>query len=342
MSAFDSYAQLPPADPAPRFGPYPLSDHYDGRRFYNANPQVNTPKGLSMILKWRLTTKRVALPLPLPPDNEVARFSQAQPVPSVTTTFINHATELIEFDQLNLLTDPVFSRRASPLTWLGPRRVREPGITLAKLPPIQVILLSHNHYDHLDLESLRFLAQRDQGSIYVPLGVGRVVAPLPFRQIVELDWWQGVDVNDHCRITFVPAQHWSARGLNDRYQSLWGGYVIEAGNFKIYFAGDTGYCAHFKEIRRRFGPMDLSFLPIGAYEPRWMMKDNHMNPAEAVQAHLDLVSKLSLGMHFGTFQLGDEGVNQAPSALKMAMSDRQVDPETFIAPRNGHTHCVRR
>jgi L-ascorbate metabolism protein UlaG (beta-lactamase superfamily) len=204
------------------------------------------------------------------------------------------------------------------------------------------VLLSHNHYDHLDLPSLRALQKRWNPPIVTGLGNGRYLARHGVRNAVELDWWEAYEPGAGMRIVYVPAQHWSARGLFDRRRMLWGGHVIEAPAGLVYFAGDTGYPAHFSAITQRLGAPDIALLPIGAYEPRWFMAQQHMNPEEAVRAHLDLQAKLSIAMHFATFQLTDEAIDAPVAALAVARSALGVAAEAFRVPEFGETLIWRR
>ena len=247
---------------------------------------------------------------------------------AVSVTFIGHATFLIQTAAGNLLTDPMFSERASPLTWMGPRRVRQPAVRFDDLPPISTVLLSHNHYDHCDLRTLRMLAKRFDPLVVTPLGNGRLARSAGIRRVEELDWWQETRSAAQ-QITLTPARHFSARTPFDRNRALWGGFTVLAGEVRIYFAGDTAYADFFREIRHRLGSIHVALLPIGAYEPRWFMEAVHMNPAEAVQAHLDLEAAHSIAMHFGTFQLTTEGIDEPPRALDEARRARNVAPSRF-------------
>jgi L-ascorbate metabolism protein UlaG (beta-lactamase superfamily) len=227
-----------------------------------------------------------------------------------------------------MLIDPVYANRASPVSFAGPRRVRPPGVRFDDLPPISLVLLSHNHYDHCDLGTLKLLEQRFSPAAVTPPGNGRLLRAAGFRQIEELDWWE-TSSSAPLPVTVTPAQHFSARTPLDRNRALWGGFIIEGKGRRILHAGDSGYGPHFREIGERLGPIDLALLPIGAYEPRWFMKDIHMNPAEAVQAHLDLGARESAAMHFGTFQLTPEGIDQPVRDLRVALEDRGVPAEQF-------------
>ena len=254
----------------------------------------------------------------------------------VVVTFIGHSTFLIQSAHGNVLTDPMFSSRASPVPFLGPRRVHVPGVRLEDLPRIDVVLLSHNHYDHCDLPTLRRLAERHNPLVVTPLRNGDLVRKADVDKVEELAWWQE-SRKAPFPLTLAPAQHFSARTPFDRNQALWGSFVFELAGRRMYFGGDTGYSEHFRVIRARLGRMDTALLPIGAYEPRWFMKDIHMNPAEAVQAHLDLEARQSIAMHFGTFQLTTEGIDAPVHALREALAERGVDQCAFQVMRPGES-----
>jgi L-ascorbate metabolism protein UlaG (beta-lactamase superfamily) len=235
-----------------------------------------------------------------------------------------------------VLTDPIWSDRCSPVNFAGPRRVRRPGQTLDALPSVDLLLVSHNRYDHLDLPTLRRVRTRWSPCAATGLGNARHLAKAGIRSVVELDWWQSTELRG-ARITYVPAQHFSSRGLHDRNHCLWGGFVIEVRGIVVYFAGDSGYCPHFAEIGRKFPRIDLALLPIGAYEPRWFMRRHHVDPQEAVQAHLDLRPRRSLGMHFGTFQLTDEAIDAPALALGQARAQAGLVQQDFDVLDFGET-----
>jgi len=252
-----------------------------------------------------------------------ARVDQPQRRPpgldsaAAVVTFIGHATFLIQTPAGNILTDPMYSERAGPLNVIGPRRVRQPAIRFDELPPIAIVLLSHNHYDHCDRPTLRMLAKRFDPLVVTPLGNRALVRSTGMRRVEELDWWDEARTSP-LPITLTPAHHFSARGPFDRNRALWGGFMLAPPGASIYFAGDTAYAPLFRDVRRRLGPIDLALLPIGAYEPRWFMQSVHMNPAEAVRAHLELEARESIAMHYGTFQLTTEGIDAPPRALEEA------------------------
>jgi len=243
-------------------------------------------------------------------------------------TFVNHATTLVQMDGVNLLTDPIWSERCSPVSFAGPRRAVPPGLRLDQLPPIDVVVISHNHYDHLDLPTLREVAAAHRPRILVPRGNRSLLDRSRIRNVEELDWWQSVEIRGGVRIAAVPAQHFSGRGLFDRDRALWAGWVATGAAGSAYFAGDTGFGPHFREIRDRFGSPRLALLPIGAYRPEWFMSRVHMSPEEALRAHEILGAGTSVGIHFGTFRLADDGQDE-PAARIEALT-RESSP---AAPR---------
>jgi L-ascorbate metabolism protein UlaG (beta-lactamase superfamily) len=298
------------------------SDHFDGRRF--VNPTGVAPQPFSAVPRM-LLEPRTAWPSRV--DVEPQR-PPALDGASAVLTFIGHATFLIQTAAGNILTDPMYSGRAGPLNVFGPRRVRQPAVRFEDLPPIATVLLSHNHYDHCDLRTLGTLAKRFDPVVVTPFGNGALVRSSGIRRVEELDWWQDAAASI-LPITVTPARHFSARGPLDRNRALWGGFVLAPRGKRIFFAGDTAYGPLFRDVRQRLGPVDLALLPIGAYEPRWFMQAVHMNPAEAVQAHIDLEASESVGMHFGTFQLTAEGIDEPLRALDDARRARNVPPSRF-------------
>jgi L-ascorbate metabolism protein UlaG (beta-lactamase superfamily) len=316
----------------------PVTDHFDGQHFFNAAAGAGRPFG--DFWRWQRTRR----PRPWPrkvPNIAVPALPASLPDGDVALTFINHVTFLIQVADLNLLTDPVFSPRASPLSWLGPRRVRPPGLPFDQLPHIDLVLVSHNHYDHMDVPTLRRLDRVHRPLFITGLGNRRFLLDEGLRQVVELDWWQE-SAYGCARVIFTPAQHWSSRGPGRRNHTLWGGFLIQAAGRQIFFAGDTGYAAHFFDLQQRCGVIDIALLPIGAYEPRWFMEDQHMNPEEAVRAHLDLSAVLSIGMHFGCFRLTDEAFDAPLIDLDHARRNLGVPPQAFRTMDVGETLIVRR
>jgi L-ascorbate metabolism protein UlaG (beta-lactamase superfamily) len=315
------------------------SDHHDGTRFFNPTLRKSSAPSLRSVFKM---SREPRSRWPAWVENKgVPRLGETLADGDVAITFVNHATFLIQTGGITLLTDPVWSARVSPFRRVGPKRVRAPGVAFEDLPAIDIILLSHNHYDHLDLATLRRLRQRFAATVLFAAGDRRLVGPLGFKDTHELDWWEHVGLGDALKITFVPSQHFSARGLFDRQKSLWGGYMIESRGRRIYFGGDSGYSTHFRDIKTRFGAPDIAMLGIGAYEPRWFMQSMHMSPADAVLAHRDLGSKQSIGMHFGTFQLSSEGIDQPPADLRRALADNGVQESEFVTLNEGETRIFR-
>jgi len=257
----------------------------------------------------------------------------------ITITHINHSTFLIQTQGLNILTDPIYSERCSPVSFAGPKRVHQPAIKFKNLPPIDLIIISHDHYDHLDLETIENLIKRDNPQIYTGLGVARRIEGS--EKSIEMDWWDFHQFNEKLKVNFVQVQHFSGRTLTDRNTTLWGGYVLEFKDKKIYFGGDSGYADHYQETYKRFGAMDVSLLPIGAYAPRWFMKYAHMNPAEAVRAHLDLKSKQSFGMHYGTFQLTAEKIEEPQKLLLEETKKANLNSEEFITLKLGNPKTIK-
>ncbi len=308
-----------------------LSDHFDGRRFFS--PGVDTDKSLRDLWAWRRGRRAAPWPrqvalLPHPPP------PQDVPAGEMLLTPVGHSTVLIQFQGCNVLTDPVFSDRASPLSWLGPKRVRAPGVAFEDLPRIDLVLLSHNHYDHMDLPSLSRIGRRWAPPIVTGLGNARTLIPAGIGNVVELDWWDSAVPLPGIAVRYVPAQHWSSRSPVDRRRALWGGHVLTTSAGTLLFAGDTGYGPHVAEIGRRCRP-DVALLPIGAYEPRWFMAAQHMNPDEAVRAHVELGAQLSLAIHWGTFQLTDEAIDAPLQALEEAKAARGLPEAAFVAPWPG-------
>jgi L-ascorbate metabolism protein UlaG (beta-lactamase superfamily) len=303
--------------------PSPTSDHFDGRQFFNPTGDAGQPfsKVPRMLAEPRTPwPAHVDQPTRRPPSLDGA---------AAVLTFVGHSTFLIQTAAGNILTDPMFSSRAGPLSVFGPRRVRQPAVRFDDLPAISTVLLSHNHYDHCDLPTLRELAKRFDPIVVTPLGNGRLVRSAGIRRVEELDWWQNAQM-PALPITLTPARHFSARTPFDRNRALWGGFTLTAGGRRIFFAGDSAYASFFREVRRRLGPVDLALLPIGAYEPRWFMHVVHMNPEEAVQAHVDLDASESIGMHFGTFQLTTEGIDDPLRALDEARRQKEIPASRFM------------
>lgn len=311
-----------------------IKPDFDGKRF--AYPD-NTEQGSRWdVLRWALTRKPAKWPRdltnpePSPVINDVKDGA-------LRITFINHATVLIQCDGLNIITDPVFSKRVSPVSFAGPKRYRPAGLTLEAVPEIDAILISHTHYDHLDLRSIRRIVERDNPAILAPLKNGAIIDRVSRQPTIELSWWESHNVNETTAVSLVPARHWTSRKPGDENQCLWGGFVISFASGAVYFAGDTGYGngEHFRQAQTHLGPFRCALIPIGAYEPRWFMKPQHMNPDEAVKAFKDLQAHHALGIHHGTFQLTDEACDAPVKALEQALKNNTVNSQAFITLPNG-------
>lgn len=316
----------------------PATGHFDGRRF--DNPWAPMPNRFGEFLKWRLTADRGHWPesVPVEPSRPPERVAGDE----LRVTYVGHATVLLQTAGLNILTDPIWSERASPFGFLGPRRVAEPGVRFEDLPPIDLVLISHNHYDHLDLPTLKRLHRAFDPLVLVPLGNDAIIrSAVPDMRLVVLDWGERHCVSDTVRLSLEPMQHWSARGLFDRLEALWGAFVIEAPGGPVYFLADAGYARHLSEdFTARYGTPRLSLLPVGAYEPRWFMRYAHMNPAEAVQTLLDLGGGQAMGTQHEVFAMADEAYDDPRRDLAEALRSRGVDAARFILPRVGEWFTV--
>jgi L-ascorbate metabolism protein UlaG (beta-lactamase superfamily) len=317
----------------------PRSDHFDGVRFFD--PRGGPPRSRRDLLRWfadrhwRATKSKWPAWAPSPDaDHPPARVEGA----ACRASYVGHASWLIQTAGFNMLLDPVWSKRASPVRFAGPKRVNDPGIAFADLPPIDVVLVSHGHYDHLDLATLSRIAATHKARVITPLGNNTIMRNHdPAIAAEAYDWDNRVNLGAGVAVTLVPARHWSARNLFDRNMSLWASFVIETPGGRIYFVGDSGYGdgGYFRHAREHYGPIRLAILPIGAYEPRWFMRDQHMNPAESVQALIDCGAEIALAHHYGTFQLTDEPFDAPLAALADALTAAGISPTRFRALRPG-------
>jgi L-ascorbate metabolism protein UlaG (beta-lactamase superfamily) len=319
----------------------PVSDHFDGERFFDRDGMP--PKKLSEVLRWQFGERQRATW----PD-WVANDHADKPPPrveggKVRLSFVGHASWLIQTAGLNILVDPVWSMRASPVSFAGPKRHNDPGIAFDALPKIDVVLVSHGHYDHLDLPTLSRLAAKFAPRVVTPLGNDLVMREADDAIKAEgFDWKDRVELGNDVAVTLVPTRHWSARGLFDRNKTLWASFVLETPVGKLYIVCDSGYGegAHFRKVAEAHGPLRLAILPIGAYEPRWFMRDQHMNPEDAVKALADCGAAQALGHHWGTFQLTDEAINAPVIALGEALDQAKVPREKFAALKPGQVFEV--
>lgn len=303
--------------------------HYDGKRFHNPIEKVNP--SLWKFLQWQAKRKRTCWPRWV----ELKHFDkppQRVSTGSLRVSFVNHSTVLIQTEDLNILTDPVWSVRPSPVKWVGPRRVHAPGIHFEDLPPIDIVLISHNHYDHLDMPTLRRLYHRDKPRVLVGLGVEKNIWRRNKHILVEpMDWGDSIQFPGEVKINFRPLQHWSGRLIIDKNKTLWGGYAIQTPHGTVYFAGDTSFQALplFVEDAEQFGPIRLAILPISPLEPRWYQEKKHMGPEEAVKTHLAMQAAYSIPMHFGTFKQGDDAYEEPIYVLDNARRAHGVSEDEF-------------
>ena len=271
-------------------------------------------------------------------------------------TWIGHATVLVQMDGVTFITDPIFSDRSSPVSFFGPERYRKPACSVQELPSdLDAVIISHSHYDHLDLDSVTSLNERFGGNLhwFVPLGLSELLTSVGCQNVTEMNWWQESIVTKEPSVgkvsrmgkrevvfAFTPTQHWSKRTPTDDNKSLWGSWAVIGPSHRFYFAGDTGYCPAFKEIGRVYGPFTAAAIPIGAYEPRWFMAPGHVDPEDAVNIHMDVGSRFSLGIHWGTFKLSDEHYLDPPVLLRQAMGEKNLRPESFVTFKHGETRLV--
>lgn len=312
------------------------------------NPWVNAAAPtFGSVLKWALV-HRTTRPRPVDPDASVFRLLEPQltaprAAPDrLIVTWVGHSSFLLQVGGLNVLTDPVWSARASPLWFAGPRRWTAPGIEFAALPPIDLVLISHNHYDHLDGRTVRRLARRNARAAWlVPLGLAEFVRRRGARDVSEHDWWQEARVGP-ALVACTPAQHFSSRGIRDRGDTLWCGWSVITDAHRVFFAGDTAYHPEFGGIGERYGPFDIALLPIGGYEPRWFMRAVHMSPEEAVRAFQDLGDShtVLVPMHWGTFKLTDEAMDEPPVRARAAWQAAALPPERFWLLAHGESRAL--
>lgn len=320
----------------------PVSDHFDGLRFFD--PDGSPPRSLREVLRWQLGSGRqrtdwpVWVPSPYA-DTPPARVDGAR----ARLSFVGHASWLLQTAGLNILIDPVWSERASPVAFAGPKRHNDPGIAFDALPEIDVVLVSHGHYDHLDVATLSRLAAKFSPRVVTPLGNDVTMREADGAIRAEaFDWNARVELGPRVAVTLVATRHWSARGLFDRNKALWASFVLETPAGKLYIVCDSGYGdgGHFRRVAAAHGPLRLAILPIGAYEPRWFMRDQHMNPQDAVKALFDCGAAQALAHHHGTFQLTDEAIDAPVIALGEALDEAKVARERFVALKPGQVYEI--
>ncbi|MCX6152274.1 MAG: MBL fold metallo-hydrolase [Ignavibacteriales bacterium] len=308
------------------------SDHFDGSRFFNKEPDHNFWDEVKWL--WQMDT--VEWPEYIEDD--------PQPKPEsyvgdgkLKVTYINHATVLIQVDSLNILTDPIWSEYAGPFSWFSPKRIRKPGVDLNDLPKIDFILISHDHYDHLDLKTLEQLLKKHHPVILAGLGIKELLEDEGFDNVYELDWWNEYKINSsETKFIFVPSLHGSGRTLFGGNRTLWGGFVIQSKSGNIYFAGDTGYGNFLDSLKKKFSDFRLTILPVGNYEKRWFMKTQHMNPEDAVKTHRLLNSRQSIGIHYATFaEHPEQAVDAHEKDLKSALVKYNMPDSSFLILRFG-------
>lgn len=328
------------------------SHHRPGGGFRNPWPGT-APHGFRDFLRWVLFDRRSRARPAAPDRSAFARMAPSFAVPrasrdTLTVTRVGHSTFLVQLGALNVLTDPVWSKRASPIAFLGPRRRVAPGVDFDALPPIDLVLISHSHYDHLDDRTVRrLIASHPRARWLAPLGVAGLLTRRGAEYVSELDWWQEARVDD-TRIACIPAQHFSGRGLGDRNDTLWCGWVVATGAWTMCFAGDTGLHPEFRAVGERYGPFDVTLLPIGAYDPRWFMRPVHMDPEEAVQAFIALDGAHDRGdarhvmvpIHWGTFKLTDESLDEPPQRVRVAWERAELPDDDLWVLRVGETRTV--
>jgi L-ascorbate metabolism protein UlaG (beta-lactamase superfamily) len=319
----------------------PLPPHHTPKGF--RNPYRPSERGFGDFLRWRFGLGPNEIP-PISP----AQVSNDKPEivqPSISLikrpdsnqaqiTWIGHSTFLIQIEGINILTDPIFSDYCGPSSFLGIKRVTPPGVPFEKLPPIHAVLISHNHYDHLDAPTVKRLGSGP--TYFVPLGIARWFEKRKIKNVVEMDWWQTHSLQG-LKFHSVPLQHFSNRTPFDRNETLWSGWMVETKSAKIFFAGDTGYSPVFKEIGDRFGPIQISIIPIGAYRPRWFMSPVHVDPPEAIKILKDIHSQIAIAGHWGTFKLSDEPLGEPPVYLRKVMKENGIDERQFILMKFGET-----
>ena len=313
--------------------------HHLSNGTYTNTSGIANESSLKEVLKWSWERRGKKLET-FEFETKKPNYQKIHKNEDLTITWIGHESFLYQNKDINILTDPHFSERASPLSFAGPKRYMAPGMKIDDLPDIDVVTISHSHYDHLDYSTVKSLSEKFKNILFiVPLGLQKWFEGKGIYNVIELDWWDSIKVQQTV-ITFAPVQHWSARGIFDRNESLWGAWYFKNVFHSFLHLGDTGYTEDFKEIRKKLGPVDLAAIPIGAYEPRWIMEFSHLNPEEAVLAYFDLDATKAIGMSWGTFILTDEPVTEPPKKLNEALQRYDLSKEDFFVLAHGETYLI--
>ncbi|MFZ2523188.1 MAG: MBL fold metallo-hydrolase [Minisyncoccia bacterium] len=318
------------------------SDHFDGIKFFTPGHSLHEriyEHGYGKFFwKWLLRKPR---------NHWVFEKNKFRTIPEkrvnsdrIFITFISHSTVLIQTKGLNIITDPVFSSKIGPLPFIKLHRYRDPGIKIEELPKIDLVLLSHNHYDHLDLKSLRYISIRDNPKIFTPLGNSHYLKIHRIKGAEDMDWWDRKEINSEIKVVCVPSQHFSARAISDKNKTLWSGFVLETPRGNIYFAGDTGYGDFIQRIKEKYDKFLIGLIPIGAYKPEWFMAPVHISPEEAIKVHKELSVETSVAIHFGTFKLADDGQNEARNKINKLVSGNVTARVDFRVLENGQTIMI--
>jgi L-ascorbate metabolism protein UlaG (beta-lactamase superfamily) len=315
-----------------------ISDHFNGTEFYSPYNKSEV-KGIKFLLKWILHREK-GVWNKVSNLESVLKRNYINSLGDLDIVFINHSTFIIRIDGITIITDPVFDKCVGLFGIYGPKRMQPTGLKINELMKVDLVLISHNHYDHLDIISLKKIFRIYSPKILTPLGVGNYLKMNNINNYYDLDWWDETEVNSEISIVCVPANHFSGRGLTDRNKTLWCGYIIKSKYGLVYFVGDTGYDEKlFKEIGKKFGDISLSLIPIGAFKPEWFMSPVHVSPEQAIKIHFDVKSIKSIAMHWGTFQLADDGMYE-PKTLLDSLTD-EMGIENFIALKNGESIKIR-
>jgi L-ascorbate metabolism protein UlaG (beta-lactamase superfamily) len=318
--------------------------HHDGSGGYqNLDPEARA-KGIFWIIVWQVSNWFRKMPSVDPKDYQFTILKNdgiglKNNTSKFTITWVGHATTLVQIDGLNILTDPIWSERCSPVSFAGPKRYSSPGIDMENLPKIDIVIISHNHYDHMDLATLQTLQSKFKPFFFVGLGNKKLLIEEGLQNVEELDWWEERQI-ENVKVVFTPTQHFSARGVFDRDKTLWGSYIVKGKKNSFYFAGDTGYFSGFQEIGKKFPNIDVAILPIGAYEPRWFMKAIHMNPFDSANAFQDLGAQKFFPMHYQTFVLTDEALDEPLRLIHQEFSDRKWDKKNLLDLKIGETRFL--